>query len=254
MKLTSIPFTLDTLMEPIYTANKPGAALHVSVAGETLYERGFGMANVETGQRITPQTNFRIASVSKQFTAMGVALLEQQGKLRYEDTLLKFFPAFSTVGAEITLRHLLTHTSGLQDYENLVDETSEQQVADEEVLQLVAPLAETYFAPGTKYRYSNTGFVLLALVVERVSGLPYADFLQQHIFQPLQMQTTTLYHKSRQLTNRAMGYARGEAEAYRFSDQGTCTATMGDGCVYTSLQDYQKWHQALHTQIGRAHV
>ncbi|MCC9168391.1 serine hydrolase domain-containing protein [Pontibacter harenae] len=236
--------SLDKIMNARYTNSDPGATVLVSVAGEVLYERSFGMANLETGQQITPQTTFRMASVSKQFTAMCVALLEQQGKLSYEDKLLKYFSEFSPVGAEITLRHLLTHTSGLQDYENFVEETSEEQVTDEEVLQLVAPLTENFFTPGTKYRYSNTGFVLLALVVERVSDLPYADFLQQLIFQPLQMQSTSLYQKYKQITNRSMGYASGEA-GFRFADQGTCTATMGDGCIYTSLQDYQKWHQAL---------
>ncbi|MCC9138617.1 serine hydrolase domain-containing protein [Pontibacter silvestris] len=253
MNLTSLQDSFDTLMDTTYAADKPGAALHISVGGDVLYERGFGLADLAGGKKITSVTNFRMASVSKQFTAMGISQLEQQGQLSYEDSLLKFFPEFALIAANITLRHLLTHTSGLFDYENFIEETSEKQVTDEEILQLIAPLTETYFTPGAKYRYSNTGFVLLALVVERVSGLPYATFLQENIFLPLHMHASTLYKSSKQMLNRAMGYAREATEDYLFSDQSTCTATMGDGCVYTSLQDYQKWHQAL-TTPGPFHI
>ena len=232
-------------MQANYSADKPGAALLVAVGGEVLYSKGFGLADLATATPITPVTNFRLASVSKQFTAMCIHLLQRQKLLQYDDTLLRFFPGFNKFGEEITLRHLLTHTSGLPDYENFIDADRPNQVSDEEVLELMAAQNHTLFNPGTQYYYSNTGYVLLALVVEQVSGLPYGDFLQQNIFDPLGMHTSRLYEAGRAIPERAMGYACNKAGEVIFSDQSTCTATKGDGCIYTSLQDYLKWHKAL---------
>ena len=237
---------LDDHLEATYKTNAPGAAVLVSVAGEVLYERGIGIANLTSGEPITPTTNFRLASVSKQFTAMAIQLLEQEGRLSYDDALQQFFPTFAAgIGAHVTLRHLLCHTSGLLDYEEFVEERPDWQISDEEVLAIAASQTSTYFTPGSQYRYSNTGFVLLALVVERVSGIAYADFLQQRICKPLGMESTVLYEKDRPIPERAMGYARNEAGDSVLADQGTCTATKGDGCIYTSLRDYHRWHQSL---------
>ncbi|MHC2992846.1 beta-lactamase [Pontibacter sp. HJ8] len=243
--ITNLQISVDAWANSICIDSGPGAAILIAAAGEVLYAKGFGVADLSTGQPITPATNFRMASVSKQFTALCVQLLEQRGMLSYEDKLLQFFPGFSSVGESITIRHLLTHTSGLPDYENFVAETRDSQVRDEEVLEIVAAQPATYFVPGTKYRYSNTGYVLLALIVEQVSGQPYCDFLQANIFTPLGMHHTTLYASGKAISNRALGYAKDQDGQIAFSDQGTCTATKGDGCIYTSVQDYLQWHQAL---------
>ncbi len=233
-------------MKSSYPPDKPGAALMVVVDGKTVYQKGFGRADLSTGQKITPATNFRMASVSKQFTAMCVRILEQQGKLSFDDNLRHFFPSFNPAGAKIKVRHLLTHTSGLLDYEELMGEMQlPRQISDQEVLDLVATRDSTYFEPGKAFRYSNTGFVLLALIVEKVSGQPYAKFIHEQIFKPLGMIASTMQEKDKPIPHRAMGYARNEHGEVVFSDQSTTSATKGDGCVYTSLADYLRWHQAL---------
>ncbi|MBX0335305.1 beta-lactamase family protein [Pontibacter sp. HSC-14F20] len=244
---------LDEHLSSCYTSDGPGAALLVSVAGEELYAGGIGIADLSTGEPITPDITFRLASVSKQFTAMCVQLLEQEGQLTYDDTLQQFFPDFQPgIGVQVTLRHLLCHTSGLLDYEEFVKERPDWQISDTEVLDIAAAQTTTYFAPATQYRYSNTGYVLLALVVEQVADIAYADFLQQRIFEPLGMDHTMLFEKGEAIPNRAMGYARNEAGDIVLADQGTCTATQGDGCIYTSVRDYERWHRALNQQPGMA--
>ncbi|WP_157578762.1 serine hydrolase domain-containing protein [Pontibacter roseus] len=242
--------SLDALLESQYSADAPGAAVLVAAQGEILYERGIGMADLSTGEPIMPHTNFRMASVSKQFTAYCVQLLVQRGLVSYDAAIHNIFSGFKPAAGQITLRHLLTHSSGLLDYEEFVEESRETQVTDEEVLAITASQSNTYFRPGTQYRYSNTGYVLLALVVERVTGQLYDDFLKENVFEPLGMQSSTLYTSGGPIAHRAMGYARDGQGGFMYSDQGTCTATRGDGCIYTSLQDYQKWHKALTQMQG----
>ncbi|MFC6999816.1 serine hydrolase domain-containing protein [Rufibacter roseus] len=236
---------LDQFIESNFTSGGPGAAILLKVNDETVYQKTVGLANVEKQEQVTPLTNFRLASVSKQFTAMGIALLEQRGKLNFQDSLLKFFPDFGATGESLTLQHLLNHTSGLLDYEAFVSETREEQVADQEVLQITTGHTHTYFTPGSEFRYSNTGYVLLGLIIEQVSGKSLQSFLEENIFRPLGMYSTTLYAPTIPIPHRAMGYAQNDLAETVFSDQSTCSATKGDGCLYTSVQEYELWHEAL---------
>ena len=243
-----IESALDSVMRRNFPADQPGAALMVVIDGKTVYNRGIGMANLETKTAISPETNFRMASVSKQFTAMCILLLEKQKKLSVDDNLLRFFPDFNRhVGQTVKLRHLLTHTSGMLDYESLLSPNRKEQVFDAEVLSLLKPQDSTYFEPGSRFRYSNSAFCLLTQVIERVSGKPYLAFITETIFKPLGMNQTTLYEPKGLIPNRAMGYARNQNGEIRFSDQSMTSGTKGDGCVYTSLTDYKKWNDALTT-------
>ena len=242
---TALTRALDKHLQNLYTKEQPGAAILVARAGVVLYEECIGLADLETKEPITPVTNFRLASVSKQFTAMCVQLLQQQGILTYTDKLSLFFPELGHLGGGISIEHLINHTSGMPDYEDFVPENRQEQVRDVEVLEITAAQSQLLFAPGTQYRYSNTGYVLLALVVEEVSGMAYADFLGKYIFEPLGMSNTLLYETGKTIPNRAMGYSLSTAGEIVFSDQSTCSATKGDGCIYTSLRDYLKWHEAL---------
>ena len=156
--------------------------------GKTVLARGYGVRDLRSRGRIDPATSFRLASVTKQFTAMAVMLLVRDGKLRYDDALTDVFPAFPAYGRAITIRHLLTHTSGLPDYEDLMAEaekgrapiwTAERQIRDDEVLALLRGETKGRFAPGTSWAYSNSGYVVLGLVVARVSGKPFGDFLRR---------------------------------------------------------------------------
>jgi len=237
---------LDSLMEKYFPPNQPGAALLVAKNGKTIYAKGFGLANIDTKEKISAETNFRMASVSKQFTAMCIMLLVKQQKISYDDNLLKFFPNWNKpVGAKITIRHLLTHSSGIWDYEELVPQDQQTQILDADVVSYLVKKDSTYFEPGSTFQYSNSGFCVLEQIVEKVSGLSFSKFTEQNIFKPLGMSNTRIYEQGETIPNRAMGFARNEKNEIVPSDQSITSATKGDGCVYTSINDYQKWANAL---------
>ena len=236
---------LDSLMQTTTQVNQPGAALLVEIDGATVYQAGYGLADVQTKKPITPTTNFRMASVTKQFTAMGILLLEKEKKLALDDPLIRFFPELSgQVARKVQVRNLLTHSSGILDYEAVMNPNQRKQLSDADVLTLLKDRDSLYFEPGSQFRYSNSGYCLLALIIERVSGQSFASFMQERIFRPLQMAQSTVYEASKPIINRAMGY-RKKGNAFLFADQSVTSATKGDGGVYTSLTDYKKWMDAL---------
>ncbi|GAB3032639.1 serine hydrolase domain-containing protein [Bowmanella dokdonensis] len=231
-----------------YQGDKPGASVLVVQEGQAVLVKSYGMADLERGIKVTPETNFRLASISKQFTATAVMMLVEQGKLHLEDNLTQLFPGFPGYGAEITLRHLLQHNSGLIDYESLIPEDFTGQVSDRDALRMMKETDHTYFKPGTQYRYSNTAYAMLAVLVEERSGQPFAEFLDSHIFTPVGMDSTVAYQKGiSEVPHRAYGYLV-EQDNVSFSDQSTTSAVLGDGGIYSSVLDYFKWDQALYTE------
>ena len=233
---------------------EPGMAVLVREDGKTVFTRGYGWRDRRSRERIDAATGFRLASMTKAFTAMAVMLLVRDGKLRYDDALTDVFAAFPAYGRGITIRHLLTHTSGLPDYEELMEAaqrgrpplwTAERQIHDDEVLALLRGETAGRFLPGTSWAYSNSGYVLLGLVVARLSGKPFGDFLRQRIFAPLEMEGTLVYEKGRnEVRHRALGHAR-VGSGFREADQSPTSATLGDGGVYSSLEDLARWDEAL---------
>src|SRR5690606_34647218 len=183
---------IDRLMRR-YDGDVPGASLLVIKDGEAVVSRGYGRSDLEAQVESGPATDYRLASVSKQFTAAAILLLAQDGKLSIDDPVKRWLPSLPPVADAITLRHLLTHTSGLVDYEDLMGEDWPGQIHDAGVLALQERENRLYFPPGTGYRYSNGAYALLALIVERASGLAYPDFLRERIFQPLGMHDTLAY-------------------------------------------------------------
>ena len=237
---------LDAVLAANTKPNQPGIALTVELDSKVVYEKSVGLADLQTKQPITSATNFRMASVSKQFTAMAILLLEKDGKLSLNDPLTRFFPQFNQhVGDKVRLHHLLTHSSGIMDYEAIMDPNQQEQLLDADIVTLLANKDSLYFEPGTTFRYSNSGFCLLALVVERATGQSFDSFIQQRIFTPLGMAQSRVYVPKKAIPNRAMGYARKSSGDIYFSDQSVTSATKGDGGVYTSLNDYRKWSLAL---------
>jgi CubicO group peptidase (beta-lactamase class C family) len=232
----------------------PGVAVLVKRDGHIVFERGYGVREQRTKSPIDSRTNFRLASVSKQFTAMSVMLLVHDKKLRYEETLGEIFPEFPEYGKRITVRQLLNHTSGLLDYEDLMDAVEkangqiwspERQIQDEEVLRLLEKETKGKFAPGTKWDYSNSGYVVLGLIVAKISGKPFREFLDERIFAPLKMTATIVYQKGKNVVrNRAYGHTT-KGGAFHETDQSSTSATLGDGGVYSSLDDLSKWDDAL---------
>jgi CubicO group peptidase (beta-lactamase class C family) len=234
---------LDALMHD-YDGDVPGAAVLVVRDGRALVHKGYGLADVDARVPVTPATNFRLASVSKQFTATAILLLEHDGRLHLDDRVQRWLPALPQ--SDITLRQLLTHTSGLLDYEDLMDPADTRQVHDGDVLALLSSQSKTYFPPGTAYRYSNSGYALLALIVERASGRRYADFLRERIFQPLGMRDTVAYENGvSTVAHRAFGHSDAHGQWLR-TDQSTTSAVLGDGGIYSSIQDLQRWDAALY--------
>lgn len=245
---------LDTILAPLATKSTPGLAVLVRQDGRTVFERGYGARDLKTLAAIDASTNFRLASFTKQFTAMAIMLLVHDGKLRYDQTLTEIFPAFPAYGKTVTVRHLLTHTAGLPDYEDLMDEMEKgrtpiwstgRQIQDQEVLDLLSRQSRPKFAPGASWSYSNSAYVVLGLIVAKISGQSYPDFLHSRIFQPLQMESTLAFVKSvNTVPNRAFGHSM-KAGKFVETDQSSTSATLGDGGVYSNLADLAKWDAAL---------
>jgi len=246
---------LDAIFSPLANASSPGLAVLVRKDGRTVFEHGYGARELRSFAKIDPQTDFRLASCSKQFTAMSIMLLVHEGKLRYDDKLTDVFPDFPAYGKAITIRNLLNHTSGLPDYENLMAAaekregaalwTPEHQIQDAEVLELLKQETAGKFAPGTQWSYSNSGYVVLGLVVAKISGKPFREFLRERIFIPLEMSQTVAYQKgTNEVTHRAYGHSR-EGNTWKETDQSPTSATLGDGGIYSSLTDLAKWDEAL---------
>jgi CubicO group peptidase (beta-lactamase class C family) len=241
------PAQVDALMNR-YSGDVPGASLLVVKDGKALIRHGFGYANLEKHVKATPETDYRLASVTKQFTAACILLLKQDGKLKLSDPVRKYLPELPTSDDKITIWNLLTHTSGLIDYESLIPPDRTSQIDDDDVLRMIASQHRLYFEPGSAHRYSNGGYVLLGLIVQRASGMDLADFMKKRIFRPLGMHHSLLYehHHGPQVPDRAYGYSDIDGKWTR-TDQDVTSATRGDGGVYTSIDDMAKWDTALYT-------
>jgi CubicO group peptidase (beta-lactamase class C family) len=254
LKATAPDSPINSLFAPLIDAKSPGAAVLIRKNGHTVFSQGYRLADLRTSASIDDQTNFRLASVSKQFTAMAIMLLVHDGKLRYDQNLAEIFPGFPAYGRAITVRHLLNHTSGLADYETLMEAkektagpiwSTTKQIRDDEVFVLLAQQEAGDFAPGTNWAYSNSGYVVLGLIVAKISGLPFPEFLQRRMFVPLQMSHTIAYVNGQNtIRHRAYGYSKKDGH-FIDTDQSSTSATLGDGGIYSNLRDLARWDEAL---------
>jgi CubicO group peptidase (beta-lactamase class C family) len=246
----------SALLKGLVSDGEPGLAAVVRKDGRTVLQRAYGVRDLRTRTPIDPRTRFRLASVTKQMTAAAIMLLVRDGRLRYEDTLRQALPGFPAYGSGVTIRHLLTHTSGVPDYEQLMDRVEKEkgpiwspqrQIRDDEVLVLLEKETRGLFAPGTSWAYSNSGYVLLGLVAARAAGQPFGEVLSERIFAPLGMTRTLAYEKGKNdVPDRAFGHTKDPA-GFRETDQSSTSATLGDGGVYSCLEDLAKWDEALRT-------
>ncbi|MEN1943035.1 serine hydrolase domain-containing protein [Luteimonas sp. MJ293] len=246
------PTATDTGANPIdaimsdYTGNVPGAAVLVLRDGEPLVRRGYGLADVEAGVPVTPDTNFRLASVSKAFTAATVLLLVEDGVVGLDDPVRKWLPSLPEAADAVTVHHLLAHTSGLIDYEDVMPEGLDRQVRDADVLTILEGQDRLYFEPGTQYRYSNSAYALLTQIVEHATGERYADVLRARLFNPLDMDNSVAFEDGiSTVANRAFGHSQA-GESWTRTDQSPTSAVLGDGGIYSSLDDMAKWDAALY--------
>lgn len=242
---------LDQVFADYDSTRSPGCSMAVYREGEIAYARGYGMANLEYGIANGPNTVFRIASASKQFTAMAIAMLAEQGALSLDDDIHKFFPEMPNYGEPVTVRQLIHHTSGLRDYlglARLADWTEDYSV--DELLQIIVRQQELNFPPGTEFLYSNTGYFLLSQIVQIVTQQSLSEWAEENMFQPLGM-TSTHFHDDHThiVENRADGYASSDSDAFKISM--TILDMVGDGGIFTTVEDLLKWDQNYYdNQLG----
>ena len=232
--------SLQRILEKNYPEKiGPGAVIYV-FDGQEVFTANTGLASLISKEKIGSHTSFRMASVSKQFTAYAIYQLANNKKLNLNQRIDYYFPTLNkTVGA-ITVKQLLNHSSGIADYEGLMGDKWTVQLTDADVLKIVEPANETYFPIGSKFRYSNTAYCLLALIVEKVTKQSYPSYMQKHVFDPLGMKNSLIMSKERVPTARAFGY-HPEKGQFIFADQSLTSGTMGDGGVYTTASDYAIW-------------
>jgi CubicO group peptidase (beta-lactamase class C family) len=248
---------VDGLFERWTGSTTPGCAVGVSRNGKLLYEHGYGMANLETSTRITPQTVFQAASIAKQFTAMSVMLLVRDGKVSLDDDIRKYIPELPNYGARITIRHLLTHTSGLRDFFEMLilarGRFEEDRITEADMFDIVIRQKKLNFMPGDEFLYSNTGYALLAIVVQRASGQSLRDFASAQIFTPLGMSTSRFRNNYTTLVpGRAEGYGR-RGDEWRSSTPNY--DVYGSTNLFTTVGDLLKWSANLdHPRVGDAEI
>lgn len=240
---------VDELLQQHYKSSEPGAAVSISQNGKLIFNKCYGVANLADQTPIKESTNFNIASNTKQFTAAAILQLANQKKLALTDPISKYFPSFnSRIGHKLTIRHLLTHSSGIVDHYGNVDTKTVKHANDHDVLKAVENIDSLYFEPGTHYRYSNTAYCLLACIIEKVSGISYSDYIKKNIFTPLGMTHSTVLSFPGKIYQQALGY-EWDSVANHFTkadaDESVFFSTEGDGGVYTSVNDYLKWFQGL---------
>jgi CubicO group peptidase (beta-lactamase class C family)/acetylornithine deacetylase/succinyl-diaminopimelate desuccinylase-like protein len=254
---------VDEIFSRFTTSESPGCALAVVQNGKIAYERGYGRASLELDVPITPQTVFDIGSTSKQFTAFSLLLLERDGKLSLDEDIRKYVPEVPDYGPRITIRHLLTHTSGLRDYTDLLGfdgHDTADSTDDRDALDLIARQRGVNFAPGEEWRYSNSGFFLASIIVRRASGQSLAAFARERIFQPLGMTSTQfLDDTTRVVPKRATAYSprqeRQAASGGGFRVNMSDWNQTGDGAVQTTVEDLARWDENFYTsKVGDARM
>lgn len=240
---------IDNIFSKWNAGNIPGAALGVMKEGELIYAKGYGMANLEYDIPNSSNSVFRIGSTSKQFTAACIIHLEEQGKLALDNTLQEYFTDFPAYAKDITIRHLLHHTSGIRDYLTLAylkGYTDNHYYQDSDIMQWLVNQQGLNFNPGDAYSYSNSGYWLLGQVVQKVSGMNMAEYAEKEIFQPLGMSNTHFHNDHTQIVkNRASGYAPSEDGSFKISM--TTLDMIGDGGIFTTINDIKKWDDAFYT-------
>lgn len=231
--------------------------------GEIVFQESFGIGNFDPVDSLELKSVFRLGSVSKQFTAMGIMILKERGKLSYDQDIREFIPELPYNG--ITIRHLLNHTSGLPDYSRIMDEHWKPGLAydnperfisgNEDILKMLCEYKPpVHFEPGGKWEYSNTGYNLLATLISRASGTPFNDYLHEHIFKPAGMSNTSVYRYmpgfDAQMPNRVFGFGTKFNGTDRFStDSHYLNAAYGEGGIYSTLEDLMKWDRVLYTDV-----
>lgn len=245
LNLKKLPADYDKVLSEQFKPGETGCAVLVARDGQVIYRKAFGMADLELNVPMRPEMVFRIGSITKQFTAIAILQLMEQGKLSLQDQITKYIPDYPMHGHSITIEHLLTHTSGIKSYTNVPEFESmvRTDMTPEEVIEKIKPLPME-FAPGTKWNYNNSGYFLLGYIIEKVSGLKYAEYLQENFFVPLGMTSTLYGDDTRIVMNRASGYQPGGNGTVN-ADYMSMTIPYSAGSIMSTVDDLYKWNRAL---------
>jgi len=253
---TDLTDQVDELFKQWDRNDSPGAALGIFKDGRIIYARGYGVANLEYSLPWTPQTPSRTGSISKQFVGMCIAILAEQGKLSLDENIQTYFPDWPDYNGQITLKHLLYHTSGVREYLTLVElmgkpEGSGYVYTPNELVRTLARQKELNFKPGEMYSYSNSGYFLLSEIVSRVSGMKTSAFAKKHLFDPLGMKNTHFHDDPNKIVkNRAYGYSPKKGEGFRIDI--VRLKVIGDLGVFTTIEDFLKWDQNFYkNKLGK---
>ncbi|MGZ8541626.1 MAG: serine hydrolase [Chitinophagaceae bacterium] len=234
----------DKMLLEQFKPDGTGAAVLVARKGEIIYKKGFGMANLELDVAMQADNVFRIASITKQFTAIAILQLMEQGKLNVQDEITRFIPDYPVRGNKITIEHLLTHTSGIADYSALKDTLRAQSVLTPTQMINIFKNLPIRFAPGTKWEYSNSGYFLLGHIIESISGMTYAAYLEENIFKPLGMLHSQYASDTKLINKRAAGYTDGAA-GYENAPYLSMTHPYAAGSIQSTVEDLFKWQHAV---------
>lgn len=238
---------IDDILNATYKTNEPGATALVYKDGEVIYRKGFGNANLELGVAMKPEHVFEIGSITKQFTAIAILMLEEQGKLKVEDDITIYIPDYPTNGKTITIHHLLNHTSGIKSYTGMqsFQANARRDMTPSEIIDFFKnePMD---FDPGEKFLYNNSGYILLGHIIEVITGKSYADFVQKNIFDKVGMKNSYYGSKTKLIKNRATGYQQRE-NGYTNAEYLSLTLPYAAGSLMSNIDDLLKWQKALNT-------
>ncbi len=246
--VASLHEQMEAFLEGAYPADQPGAAVIVTRDGEVLFRGAYGMADLELGVPLEPDMVFRLGSITKQFTGAAIALLEQEGKLSIDDPITKYLPGYPTHGHEITIAHLLAHTSGIRSYTGIPGWMESKIKADMTLEELIDGFKSEPmdFAPGERFLYNNSGYVLLGAIVEKASGEPYDEFVEQQIFAPLEMESSYYGEHGQIIPRRTPGYDGGPGE-YQNAQYLSMTQPHAAGSLLSTVDDLAKWDRSLYS-------
>ena len=243
-----ISAAIEEIMSKTYKAGEPGAAVIAIKEGKVVFRKGYGLANMELGVPIKPEMVFRLGSITKQFTATAILMLAEQGKLSVSDDITKYLPDFPVQGHKVTIEHLLTHTSGIKNLTSL-PEWLPLWRKDMTLTEVIALFKDKPFdfTPGERWSYSNSGYILLGAIIEKVSGEKYEDFIRKHIFEPLGMTHSFYDHTERLIPGRVEGYSR-NGGAFINCAYLSMTQPYSAGSLASSVDDLAIWDEALYTE------
>lgn len=239
--------TIDEMLEKTYQPDKPGAAVIVVREGKVILRKGYGKANLELGVSVEPDMIFRLGSITKQFTAVAILMLAEQGKLSLDDDLTKFLPDYPTKGQKLTIEHLLTHTSGIKSYTSLPEWLTlwRKDIPLGELIGLFKD-QPVEFAPGARWAYNNSAYVLLGAIIEKASGQTYREFVEKNIFAPLGMKQSFYDDTARVIPRRVTGYSK-SGDGYVNAAYLSMTQPHAAGALVSSVDDLALWDAALYT-------